>query len=174
MLLSDDEKGEMKNKLLGETFGCAILDTGCSKSVCSEIWLEEYIQTLEEKVKENIKYETSDTLFRFGDNQVHQALKKVRIPAEIEGTKFMINADVIDSEIPLLLSLTAMKKAGVIIDTKNERVKMFDKYIKAFRTKVGHLCVALNRRVNVSKLPEYIHHQILITNIEKLNTLTKN
>lgn len=64
------------------------MDTGCSKSVCSEIWLNKYIQTLGEKVKEKITHESSDTLFRFGDSQVYQAIKNVKIPAEIEVTKF--------------------------------------------------------------------------------------
>lgn len=62
----------------------------------------------------------------------------------------------------------------MIIDTKNERVEMFGKSIKAFRTKkVGHLCEALNEKVYLGKL-KGTSHQILINNIEKLKSLTKN
>ena len=44
------------NKLISETFGCAVLDTGCSKSCCSEVWLKEYVETLSENEKMKLKY----------------------------------------------------------------------------------------------------------------------
>ena len=35
----------MKN-LIGESFGMAVLDSGCTKSVTGQMWLDEYLQTL--------------------------------------------------------------------------------------------------------------------------------
>ena len=55
----------------------------------------------------------------------YEAKEKVKIPANVEGKDFLVNADVIDAEIPLLLSKGAMKNAGVIIDLKLRKLKYF-------------------------------------------------
>ena len=160
-------------KLIGETFGCAILDTGCSTSVCSQIWLDEYLETLTEEERAKVKYTQSKTLFRFGDSKLYESKERVKIPANIAGIDFVINTDIIDAEIPLLLSKDAMKKAGVIINLKNDEVKMFGKKINVFLTKVGHYCVTLNKKVYLGRLETAIPHRVLIANIEKLESLTK-
>ena len=38
---------EVSSSLLGETLGCAVLDSGCSRTVCSDKWLHCFIQTLD-------------------------------------------------------------------------------------------------------------------------------
>ena len=41
--------------LLGETLGCALIDTDCTKTVCGEIWFESFLDSLScEKVKKLI------------------------------------------------------------------------------------------------------------------------
>ena len=138
--------------MIEETFGCAILDTGCSKSVCSKIWIEEYLATLNEDEKSKVEYGASNTFFRFGDSSLYEAKEKVKIPANVEGKDFLLNADVIDAEIPLLLSKGAIKKAGVIIDLKKDKVEIFGKKVKIFLSKIGHYCIALNKRVYIGKM----------------------
>ena len=178
MVCNDDEKnnknenGKTVNKLISETFGCAVLDTGCTRSCCSDIWLSEYIETLTEKEKEKLDYSDSKRLFRFGDSRLYESKGCVKIPAKVGGKQFTISADVVDAEVPLLLSKEAMKKANVIIDLKRDEVKMFGKKVKVFLTNRGHYCVALNNKVYLSRLEKLNSHQVLITNIEKLNSLS--
>ena len=85
----------------------------------------------------------------------------------------MINCDVIDAEIPLLLSKDAMKKASVIIDLRKDEVRMFNQKVKVFLTKRGHYCIPLNRKAYLSRMETTLPNQVLITNIEKLESLSK-
>ena len=54
-------------KLLSETIGCAVLDSGCTRNVCSDKWLDCYIQSLSNEQQSMITYEESNKKFRFGD-----------------------------------------------------------------------------------------------------------
>lgn len=52
---SRDEIDNLINvKLVSEAFGCAIVDTNSSKFVCSQTWLDEYIETWINKVNKLI------------------------------------------------------------------------------------------------------------------------
>ena len=61
---------ESINTLLGETFNMALLDSGCTKTVCGEAWLELYTNSLTETEKKKVKENKSSNLFKFGDNKV--------------------------------------------------------------------------------------------------------
>ena len=56
----------------------------------------------------------------------------------------MIEYNVVDAEIPLLLSKSAMKKAKTHIDFDNDVVEMFGRKQKILYTKSGHYAIALN------------------------------
>ena len=80
---NDNEK--TVSKLISETFGCAVLDTGCSKSCCAQIWLDEYVETLTEDEKAKVEYSPSKRFFRFGDSRLYESKGSVKIPAKIGG-----------------------------------------------------------------------------------------
>ena len=67
------------NKLLRESLGMAVMDTGCSKSLAGEVWLEEYIETLSEDEKKLIETCPSTTSFVFGDGIEVKSEKCVKI-----------------------------------------------------------------------------------------------
>ena len=92
---------------LGQTLSNAILDSGCTQTVHGESWL--HTNTLCESDRNSMKIISSETKFRFGDGQVHTPLRKVNIPAEISGVKVHITTDVIDCDLPLLLSRSQCK-----------------------------------------------------------------
>ena len=64
-----------------------------------------------------------ETKFKFGDGETVGSLKSVIIPAQIGNSEIMIQTDVISSELPLLLSKDAMKKANTKIDFTNDRTR---------------------------------------------------
>ena len=66
-LFTKSMKNAYSGKMLGETIGCAVLDSGCSKSVCSKVWLKTYIDTLNDRDKGTVEYFDSSAQFRFGD-----------------------------------------------------------------------------------------------------------
>ena len=89
---------------------CAALDTCCTSSVAGRPWLDMYVQQLcEEERKKMTGPEHSKKLFKFGNNGKLRSLGKYSVPAVIGGKNCNIEFDVIDSDIPLLLSKKAMK-----------------------------------------------------------------
>ena len=74
----------LHGRLFGETLCFDVLDSGCSKNVCSERWLNEYVATLDDGLRREITFEPSEARFRFGDGTVFTSRKKAVIPAEIK------------------------------------------------------------------------------------------
>ena len=76
-----------------ESFGAAILDSGASKTVCGRMWIDCYTESLSGKETESVKHTDSKNSFKIGIKNV------------------MIETDVVNAEIPLLLSKEILKKA---------------------------------------------------------------
>ena len=126
-----------------ESFGAAILDTACTSTVCGTKWLFDYIESLSSEEKTQISEKNSDRIFRFGDGSKVKAMKTVVIPATIEDKQCQISTDVVDLELPLLLSKASLKKANAVIDLENDKVTMFGQNVKLQQTSSGHYCVDL-------------------------------
>ena len=72
-----NSKPQRMKHLIGESFGMAVLDSGCTKSVAGEMWLNEYLQTLSEQDRLQVSERSNDATFRFGDE------------AEVTSSKFI-------------------------------------------------------------------------------------
>ena len=68
-------------KLLSETVGCAVLDSGCIKNVCSQYWLVMYLDTPSDKDRSSVIYTDSNARFCFGDGSVYKSKYRVKFPA---------------------------------------------------------------------------------------------
>ena len=55
----------------------------------------------------------------------------------------MIRADVVDSDIPLLLSKDSMKKAKIKLDLENDQAEIFGEIINLDCISSGHYCILL-------------------------------
>ena len=114
---------------MNETFNCAILDTGCANNnVCGVKWLDNYLKNIGINMSD-INSEPSNNTFRFGGGNVYNSDKYVFIPCVLGGKDIIIKTNVVECDIPLLLSKTAMKKAGMIFNMKNDTVEIFDKIV---------------------------------------------
>ena len=82
-LFSKDVLNAYINRFVGETFNHAVLDSGCFKTVCGASWLNNYIDTLSLNDKEKIVECESNTKFKCGDGDTVEAVKAVKIPAQI-------------------------------------------------------------------------------------------
>ena len=143
-------------KLVGETFNMALLDSGCTKTVCGESWLKFYIETLSEEEVACIKFEESDSTFKFGDSKLIKANRRVTIPTVIAGTSVDLTTDVIDYDIPLLLSKEAMKNANTQIDFKDDKVSLFGRKVDIKFSSSGHYCIPINSDIHKDKVMENI------------------
>ena len=67
-----------------------------------------------------------------------ESSEKLILPCTIAGRKVMTQTDVVDSDIPLLLSKPDMKRLGLQINMENDTAKIFDKVIDLGTTPSGH------------------------------------
>ena len=149
---------------LGETLSYAILDSRCTKSVCGRVWLQCYLDALNESDKSSVQEQESSSKFKFGDDVVQTSLKKVIIPADINGTKVKIETDVIDNSLPLLLSKSATQKAATKIDFKNNKVTMFGKVQDLHFTTSEHYCIPLDRKHKIINYEDQNATKVMFTN----------
>ena len=132
------------SKLVDESRGCAVLDTGCSTTVCGEMWLESYLQFLSDYEKDKIIENQSSSTFTFGDGTTVASLRKVTLPCWIGNVRANVTTDVVTCNIPLLLSKRSMKKAEMCLDFGNDRVLIGGKQIDLQCTSSGHYILPLN------------------------------
>ena len=105
---SQNTDSDEVRRFVGETLNCAVLDSGCSRTVCGQNWLKCFEDSLDEGV--SIKEGSSCATLKFGNGGPVQSLKKVLLPVTIGNDKISLEADVVDIDIPLLLSKATMKK----------------------------------------------------------------
>ena len=92
---------DARSKFCKETFGCGILDSGCSKNVCGVGWLDSYLDMLSDEDLKRVKYEESDATFKFGNPTIYSSIYQVTFPGKIGSKDVDIVSDVIDVDIPL-------------------------------------------------------------------------
>ena len=82
-----NSKPDRMKTLIGESFGMAVLDSGCTKSVTGEMWLDEYLQTLSEQDRLQVSERSNDATFRFGNGVEVTSSKLVKFPVVIGSQK---------------------------------------------------------------------------------------
>ena len=98
----------------------AVLDSACNVTVCGENWLDNYLQSLSRCDRR--KFQQKD---KFGGGRMLKSGGKYWLPVVIAGKEVTVRTEVVKSDIPLLLSREAMKKAGVKIDLEKDTVTIF-------------------------------------------------
>ena len=81
-----------------------VIDTACTKTVAGEEWWKFYFKDLLIKYENKLQTSTSSTAFKFGGGHKVYSFKKVRIPANMDGTECFIDIEVVEEKIRLLLS----------------------------------------------------------------------
>ena len=91
----------------------AVLESGCTKTVCGEKWLTRCLELLPADDKKQVIGRKSDASFRFGYSEEIKAIKSGELPARIVGRCTSIKTEIVSKDIPLLLSKKATKDAKV-------------------------------------------------------------
>lgn len=138
-----DKKERKLNTLVKDAADCALLDSGCSKTVCGDVWLENYKSGLSSFDRTCVDEEVSSSTFRFGDGVSERSLKRVRMPCYIGGKRSMIETDVVRCNIPLLLSKQSMKKGNMMLDFGNDTLSVCNEVINLANSSSGHYLLPL-------------------------------
>ena len=140
---SDYDSPQDLKRLMSETWSSALLDCGASKTVCGKEWLNQYISNLSTNEQNNVTSTKSNHVYRFGDGRKVTAIENVTFPANIGGENINIQADVLNSDIPLLFSRSSMKKAEMKINFQNDTINAFGQNIPLVTTSSGHYAIPL-------------------------------
>ena len=145
--------------LVGECLGKCILDCGCNCSVAGEEWSNFYIESLEPNEQKKVVETNSKMKFKFGDGKIYKATKEINVPAQLGNKKVMIKYHVVDANLPLLLSKTAMQDARCNIDfTKGrEKVTMFGNPVELSFTSSGHYTIPLTPKVQATSTKKAVN-----------------
>ncbi len=137
------DKNEL-SKFTAETLNASALDTCCSSSVTGMKWLKIYMQAIPKHLKHLLSGpHHSKTSFTFGNQQSLCSLGIYKIPVIIANEIYELDVDVIDSDIPLLMSKDHMKKLGIAINLVNDTATANGKPIKLHTTSAGHYIINL-------------------------------
>ena len=136
--------------LVAKTWSSALLDCGASKTVCGKEWFQQYKQSLSNENQQKILTSDSNNTFRFGDGKRVKSQKCVSLPATIGSMDITINADIVDNDIPLLLSRDSMKKANMNLDFENDTVTILGERIPLVTTASGHYSIPITKPVILS------------------------
>ena len=132
-----------ENEIYISHTNAAILDSACSKTVAGKAWKENYLASLD-KDKETVKiYDTEDTYFKFGSGKRLVSNQVMEIPCVIGGIPRTILSNIVDSDIPLLLSKPDMKKMGFTLNMANDTLEVNGVSIELDTTSSGHYFIPL-------------------------------
>ena len=110
-----------------------------SKTVAGQKWFDIYLESLSSKLrKEIIGPSPSATVFTFGNQGSLPSLATYTISGHLAGKDVALQVDIVDSDIPLLLSKIIMKSAEVRIDTENDTTEILGTVVPLNITSAGH------------------------------------
>ena len=69
-----------------------LADSGTSKTVCGQTWLECYIGSLNKHDKSKVSHHKALNFYRFGDGKRVCSTKRVKLPAVIENQPVTIES----------------------------------------------------------------------------------
>ena len=78
------------------------------------------------KDKKDVEHLTSTKSYRFGAGDKISAKQRLAIPVYIGDEKVRIVTDVVDANIPLLLSKSSLQRAEAKIDFENNQIIIMD------------------------------------------------
>lgn len=171
LFTQDKIKMTANEVFVAEVKNAAVIDTACTRTVCGEKWLQDYMDT----VGDNVKVLYSHKPFKFGDGNIVYSSKRVQLPATVGTTKCDIDTEVVSADIPLLLSKASLKRAGAILDIQNDKAVMFSEPVELQFTASGHYCIDLTG--SATDKPSAESNEVLMTDTwtekDKVKELTK-
>ena len=147
-----------------EARNCAVLDSACSSTVCGINWYKGFKDTLSDEQKAKVVEKPGFKIFKFGGGEKLQSLSSCEIPATLAGKPVTIHTDVVDSDIPLLLSIDSMKRAKIKLDLENDTAEVLGENIALNYTSSGHYCVPIDNANSVA-----VEH-VCAVKLHELNT----
>ena len=130
-----------------EANNCAVLDSACTSTVCGQNWFDAFKDSLSVDDLARIEEQPGKKMFRFGGGTVLASKGSYKIPVFVAGMSLSVVTDVVESDIPLLLSKSAMKRAKVVLDLEHDVVTILGRKVALNETSSGHYCIPITRDI---------------------------
>ena len=156
-----------------ETLNKLLVDTGCNATVSGQKWFDALLDTLTEEAKDKIEKHDSKKRFKFGVGESVPSLGFYRVPINIAGKNVFLELDVVNADIPCLLSKSALKKASAVLYLQQDKALIFGEEITLDITSSGHYAIPINKVVKSKRLQmenseqNLIEEQVMISVLEQ-------
>ena len=174
---------EELSRFTAEAINSAALDTACTTTVAGENWIQIYLESLPAYARKQVQGPfPGEKCFKGVGQEVLVSLARYIIPAEMGEHPVMIEVEVVKSDIPLLLSKEAMKKAKMVLHMDEDYAEIFGRKVMLDTTSAGHYVIPLLNRKTSSEINDdqiYNIEEILVVDFstaskeEKAQTLQK-
>ena len=125
--------------LVAESFNSAVLDSAASKTVCGYMWFKVFCESQPHAIPTH----PSSARYKFGASQPVVATKCAVIAAVLGKKVIHISTDIVDIDIPFLLSREAMKKLNMIINFGTDSATILGTTYPLTITSSGHYTIPL-------------------------------
>ena len=102
-----------------------------------------YLDTLTTEQARAVTKTSSSKVFKFGDGPRMESQGTCKLPCVIADKNCYVTVDIVKARVPLLLSKSFMKKAGMVLDMVKDRVTVFGSTIDLLCTDSGHYLLPL-------------------------------
>ena len=134
-----------------EAEGAAGMDSCCSRTLMGKKWFNSYKELAPRMMLKGIKGpEESNVSFTFGNGGKMFSSGRYTLPVLIHGQKITLSVELVNSDIPLLLSKSTMQKCGVVLDFALGKVTAFGITQNMKMTTIGHPIIRVLPRDNRS------------------------
>ena len=148
---SDFNKPQDLKLLTGETIGAGIIDCGATKTCCGNNWFKQLLELYSNEDKDLVSYKSAVNWYKFGYGPAQKASISVKFPVYFGQKQIFLEADVLEHDIPLIISKASLKRANSILDTQNDIVTMLGEKIQLVNTSSGHYAVPIIPYRRISK-----------------------
>ena len=113
-------------------------------------WLKSYVSTLSRKDRLSIKTKDSTNRFCFGDGKSYHSMNCVTIPIYVSQHRYQLRVNIIECNIPLLLSRETLRRAEAKIDIALATISFLGNVVPLITSSSGHLCLPICRSLDTS------------------------
>ena len=120
-----------------------LLDSCCTSNVMGRKWIENFLSNMSEEDLKEVEKSESKSAFKLGDEPSVGSSGKVTFPCYILNERTTLSADVVDRNIPLLISKEEMKKRKFILNFDQDTLESDGRKHDLTTTSKGHFKLPL-------------------------------
>ena len=136
--------------IVNETFGKGIVDSGCTRTVCGNNWINNFVSKLSSLQREKIKKSNSQSSILFGGGTVSYSWANCKIPSSLGSLSCYLEVEVIKGNLPLLVSLNTLRKMDAGLHFGRETLVIASGQVLQLKKLVVDISLSTYNRVSIA------------------------